>query len=47
MARVMLAGSLTFAYLPRTYVDTVKNPIIAIFAITNLDYKHDQRLRQP
>lgn len=41
MARVMLADS-NFRVFARTYVDTVKNPIIAIFAITNLDYKHDQ-----
>ena len=42
MSRVMVADS-NFRVFARTYVDTVKNPVIAIFAITNLDYKHDRQ----
>ena len=40
-ARVMQADS-NFRKYARGYVDTVKNPIIAIFAVSNLDFKHDR-----
>jgi peroxiredoxin len=39
--KVMLADS-NFRQFARGYIDTVKNPIIAIFAVSNLDYQHDR-----
>jgi len=38
--KVMMADS-NFRTYARGYIDTVKNPIIAVFAVTNLDLKHD------
>ncbi|MFI5135062.1 MAG: redoxin domain-containing protein [Chitinophagales bacterium] len=40
-SRLILADS-NFRVFARGYIDTVKNPIIAIFAISNLDYNHDR-----
>jgi len=39
--RLILADS-NFRVFARSYIDTVKNPVIAIFAISNLDYDHDK-----
>lgn len=41
-ARLMVADS-NYRVFVRTYADTVKNPVIAIFAVTNLDYKNDRQ----
>ncbi len=39
--KLMMADS-NFRTFARGYIDTVKNPVIAIFAITNLDFQHDR-----
>lgn len=41
LTKLMMADS-NFRSYARSYIDTVQNPVIAIFAITNLDFQNDR-----